>query len=251
MLTRIVPVAGATALLLLTGCGGSSSHSSAAGSAAGSAAPSTSSSSSSSSSTGSALQGLSGSQVLDKAKTAFTGASSVHVVLRAKGDKGESVGYDVRYAKGKGASGTLNAGTGEIKLLAIGDDVYFSGDAKALAQFGASGAAGAWFKTTRSTQVGTALTELTDVNKLAEQIFKPSGAVEVVEGKDVDGTPTVGLLDKGAEGGTLYVASQGEAYPLLIEPPAAKKDQGDARFTEYGAPVDLQPPAKFTTLPGS
>jgi hypothetical protein len=246
MLTKFVSAAGAASLLLLAGCGGSSS--SAAPSASGGSSASSSPSSSSSSSS---LEGLSGTEVLGKAKTAFTGASSVHVVLHAKGDKGEAVGYDVRYAKGKGASGTLNAGTGEIKLLAIGDDVYFSGDAKALAQFGASGAAGTWFKTTKSSTVGQALTQLTDVNQLAEQVFKPSGAIEVVDGKDVDGKPTVGLLDKGADGGTLYVAAEGEAYPLLIEPPAAKKDQGDARFTEYGAPVDLTPPATFTTLPGA
>jgi hypothetical protein len=241
---KIVAAAGAASLLLLAGCGGSSS--SASPSASGGSA-----SSSTSASAQSSLKNLPGAEVLTKAKTAFTGASSVHVVLRAKGDKGEAVGYDVRYAKGKGATGTLNAGTGEVKLLAIGDDVYFSGDAKALAQFGASGAAGAWFKTTKTSTVGQALTQLTDVNQLAAQVFKPSGTVEVVEGKDVDGKPTVGLLDKGSEGGTLYVAAEGEAYPLLIEPPAAKKDQGDARFTEYGAPVDLTPPAKFTTLPGA
>ena len=244
MSTRILPVAVATGLLL-AGCGGSSSSSAPSGSAGGS------SSSSSSSSSDSGLKGLSGTEVLGKAKTAFTGASSVHVVLRSKGDSGEAVGYDVRYAKGKGASGTVNAGTGEIKLLAIGKDLYFTGDAKALAQFGATGAAGTWFKTSSSSPVGSALTELTDVTKLADQIFKPSGAVEVVGGKDVDGKPTVGLLDKGAEGGTLYVASEGEPYPLLIEPPAAKKDQGEARFSEYGAPVELNPPAKFQTLPGS
>jgi hypothetical protein len=241
MFTRILPVAVATGLLL-AGCGGSSSSSSPSGSAG---------ASSSTSSAASTLKGLSGTDVLGKAKTAFTGASSVHVVLRAKGDKGEAVGYDVRYAKGKGANGTVNAGTGEIKLLAVGTDIYFTGDAKALSQFGANGAAGTWFKTTSSSPVGTALTELTDVTKLADQIFKPSGAIQVVDGKDVDGKPTVGLLDKGAEGGTLYVASEGETYPLLIEPPAAKKDQGEARFTEYGAPVDLTPPAKFVTLPGT
>jgi len=249
MLSRLLPVAAVTGLLLLTGCGGSSSSSSASGSAA----PSSSSSSApaSSSPSGSGLQGLSGTEVLNKAKAAFTGASSVHVVLKTKGDKGEDVGYDVRYARGKGATGTVNAGNGEVKLIAIGDDVYFTGDAKALAQFRASAAAGTWFKTTSKSPVGAALTELTDVNKLAQQIFKPSGAVEVVEGKDVDGTPTVGLLDKGAEGGTLYVASQGEAYPLLIQPPAATKDAGEARFTEYGGPVELTPPAKFQTVPGS
>jgi hypothetical protein len=244
MFTRILPVAVATGLLL-AGCGGSSSSSSASGSSG------ASSSSASSGSSSSSLKGLSGAEVLGKAKTSFTGATSVHVVLRAKGDSGEAVGYDVRYAKGKGASGTVNAGTGEIKLLAIGTDLYFTGDAKALAQFGATGAAGTWFKTTSSSPVGAALTELTDVTKLADQIFKPSGAVEVVDGKDVDGKATVGLLDKGAEGGTLYVASEGETYPLLIEPPAAKKDQGEARFSEYGAPVELTPPAKFQTLPGS
>jgi hypothetical protein len=173
------------------------------------------------------------------------------VVLHAKGDQGQAVGYDMRYAKGKGSSGTVNPGTGAIKLIAVGSDIYFSGDAKVLAAFGAAGAAGTWFKTTSSSTVGKALTELTDINKIAEQIFSPSGAIDVGPGKDVDGKPTVGLTDKGPQGGTLYVAAQGEPYPLLIEPPAAKKDQGDGRFSEYGAPVELNPPAKFQTLPGS
>ena len=129
--------------------------------------------------------------------------------------------------------------------------MYFTGDATVLQQFGAAGAAGTWFKTTTASPVGKALAELTDVTKLADQIFKPSGTVEVGPGKDVDGKATVGLTNKGPEGGTLYAAAQGEPYPLLIEPPAAKKDQGDARFTDYGAPVELNPPAKFQTLPGS
>src|SRR3954469_6993207 len=214
MVRRILPVVGAASVLLLVACSGSSGSS--GSSAPGSARASSSSSnpaSSSSSSSASALQGLSGTEVLAKTKAAFTGASSVHVVLNAKGDQGEPVGYDVRYAKGKGSTGTVNPGTGEIKLIAIGSDVYFTGDAKVLQQFGATGAAGTWFKTTTASPVGKALTQLTDVNKLAEQIFSPSGAVEVGPGKDVDGKPTVGLVDKGPEGGTLYVAAQGEPYP--------------------------------------
>jgi hypothetical protein len=193
---------------------------------------------------------MSGADALAKVKAAFTNAPTVHVVLNAKSDQGEAVGYDVRYAKGKGATGTVNAGTGQIKLIAIGSDVYFTGDAKVLAQFGAAGAAGTWFKTTTSSPVGKALAELTDVNKLSDQMFKPSGAIEVGDGKDVDGKRTVGLTDKGPQGGTLYVAAEGEPYPLLIEPPAEKKDQGDARFSDYGVPVQLTAPAAFQALPG-
>jgi hypothetical protein len=255
MITRMLPVVGATTLLLIAGCGGSSSSSSASGSAG--AAPSSpasesagaASSSSSSPSSASGLQGLSAGQVLAKAKAAFTGASSVHVVLRAA-EQGHRVSYDVRYVRSKGATGTVNAGTGNMKLIAIGNDIYFSGDAQVLAQFGGSAAAGTWFKTSRTSAVGAALSELTDVNKIAAQIFKPSGTIAVVQGKDVDGTGTVGILDKGPDGGTLYVASEGEPYPLLIEPPAKQKDKGEGRFTEYNAPVKLTPPAKFLTLPG-
>lgn len=247
MVRRVLPVV-AAASLLLTACGGSSPSGSAGSSASGSARSSTSSSSSSSASS---LQGLSGAQALARTKAAFTGASSVHVVVHGKSDQGQTIGYDVRYARGKGATGSVNAGTGEIKVIAIGSDVYFTGDAKVLATFGAAGAAGTWFKTTTGSPVGKALGQLTDVDKFAEQMFKPSGAVEVGPGKDVDGKQTVGLINKGTDGGTLYVAAQGEPYPLLIEPPATKGDKGQARFTEYGAPVTLKAPATFQTLPGS
>lgn len=248
MARRILPVV-AAASLLLAACGSSSPGTSASGSAGASSAASAAASSSSSGANG--VRNLSGTEALGKVKAAFTGAPTVHVVLNAKSDQGQAVGYDVRYAKGKGATGSVNAGTGQIKLIAIGSDVYFTGDAKVLAQFGAAGAAGTWFKTTSASPVGKALSELTDVNKLADQMFNPSGTIQVGDGKDVDGKHTVGLTDKGPQGGTLYVAAEGEPYPLLIEPPADKKDQGDARFTEYGVPVQLTAPATFKTLPGS
>jgi len=255
MVRRILPVV-AAASLLLAGCASSpSSGSTASGGASSSSAASggasSASGSSSSPASGNGLRNLSGTDALGKVKAAFSAAPTVHVVLNAKSDQGQAVGYDVRYAKGKGAIGSVNAGTGQIKLIAIGSDVYFTGDAKVLAAFGAAGAAGTWFKTSNASPVGKALAQLTDVNKLADQMFKPSGAIEVGDGKDVDGHHTVGLTDKGPEGGTLYVAAEGEPYPLLIEPPAAKKDQGDAKFSDYGAPVDLTAPAAFRTLPGS
>lgn len=249
--TRAVPlaVAAAAGAALLAGCGGSSSSSAAgAGSGSSSSAPASASASASASSQ---LAGLSGAQVLAKAKAAFAKAESVHVVVKTKDDSGKQVGYDIRAAKGKGATGSVNAGTGTIKLLVTGSDVYFTGDSAALAPFGAKGAAGTWFRTSATSAVGKTLAGATDLQSLADSVLKPSGAVDVVPGKDVDGAPTVGLLDKGADGGTLYISAAGEPYPLLIEPPASQKDKGDARFSEYGQPVDLTPPATSTPLPGA
>jgi hypothetical protein len=248
----------AAGALLLAGCGGSGSSSasgSASGSGAGSSAASSSTSASASASGAASgasdLKGLSAAQVLAKAKAAFAGASSVHVVFDVKDPNGKAIGYDDRYVKDKGAIGTVDAGAGKIDIILIGSDVYFRGDAKALAGVGARGAAGTWFKTSTTSAAGRGLSGLTDVKSLADSILKPSGSIELVEGKDVDGTPTVGLLDRGNEGGTLYVAAQGEPYPLLVEPPAAQKGQGSVKFSGFGEPVELTPPATSQPLPGT
>jgi hypothetical protein len=63
-------------------------------------------------------------------------------------------------------------------------------------------------------------------------MFKPDGKVSKGTTKTVDGVETIGLVDDGADGGTLYVATVGEPYPIRVEPSNA--DDGAMAFSSFG-----------------
>lgn len=69
--------------------------------------------------------------------------------------------------------------------------------------------------------------------------------------RTIAGFPAIGVVDKGADGGTLYVATTGQPVPLALQ---AKSD--NLTFGDYGTPVTVEaPPAAqvidAATLPGS
>jgi hypothetical protein len=67
-----------------------------------------------------------------------------------------------------------------------------------------------------------------------------------VKGKDVAGTPTIGLLDKGEtaeDAATMYIATRGPAYPLLVEP---NTGNGKISFSEWDKDVKVEAPSGKT-----
>ena len=87
-------------------------------------------------------------------------------------------------------------------------------------------------------------TSLTDMDKIFDEMLDPGSDLTRVDGKDVEGTPTVGLKDTPKdkdEQGILYIAAEGEPYPLLIAP---NSGPGGLTFLDWNEPVDIEAPPK-------
>jgi len=224
-----------SAALALSGCGSSGGSSGAAPSASATSTPTQ---------TPNAFAGESAQQILDDALAAAKSASSVRVKGKMT-DAGKTI--EINLAVGKdSADGTVSIDGGTMSLRRIGNDIYIEADKEFwTAQASAAVAAlldGKWLKAPTSNKDFGEFSNFTSVKALLGGMLTPSGTVTRAPGKDVDGTPTVGLHDADSSGGTsgtMYVSATGKPYPLLI---VADKEAGSVSFSDWDAAVTVTPP---------
>lgn len=241
--TRVLMAVSAAALVA-TACGDDTTEPGAAPSQAGT---------SSSAAAGDDLSALPAAEILTRAKAAIQGAKSVH--LTGGGTSGsDSFEIDMRYGAEGAATGTVSSGGQTIELRRDGETIYL----KAPAAFWQSSGAGAeaaklfgdkFLKAPLTDQRVGQLATFTDKDAFVSQVLDPGGELTKGDTKDIRGTKAVGLVSKGGtdDGGTLYVAAEGQPYPLQLAPDAAGSDQGQLDFLDYDAPVDVEvPPAAET-----
>jgi hypothetical protein len=246
----VVAALAATTALLVAGCGD--------GSTSGSGSPATSSptSSPSASPTGNGIAGLSAEAILAKAKAALVGADSVRI--KGTGGTGtERFDIDMSYV-GANSTGSLSVAGQKVDLRKLGQTVYLRGSREFWTGIGGTGAAellsGKWLKAPITNKKWAQLAELTDLSKAADGILEPDGPVTKGQPKAIDGKQAITLKSgTGAEEGALYIATEGEPYPLRIE---STKDKGKVDFTGYGEPVKVEAPPSdlvvdVTKLPGA
>jgi hypothetical protein len=184
-------------------------------------------------------------EIVADVRTAIAGAKSVHVVGSGT-SSGTKLVLDLTYATGKSGGGT-----GHVAINGLGFDVarvngktYFKGDANFLSQFAGSQAAklmaGKWFYVANTTGTFASLAALTDLTALTNAIFSTSGTISKGAETKVDGKPVVTLLSKG-NGGALYVATTGPAYPLEIKP-GGGAGSGTIKFEDWDKSVTLTAP---------
>ncbi len=226
-----IALAGA-GVLTFAGCGGSGSTP--ATPPPTTAAPATSS-----------LAGLTADEVLAKAKTTAQAAKSVHVKGELS-DSGQSITIDLQLAGVARGSGTVTQNGGRIDLVRIGNDIYFKGDEKALTQTVAQGnaqlvklIAGRYVKATVDTPGFSNFAGLLDLVEFVKGVMSPDGKISRIDGKPVAGIPTVGLKDDAKTGGFLYIADQGEPFPLLLEPASGP---GSVTMREWNADATITAP---------
>jgi hypothetical protein len=222
-------------VLLAAGCG--------EGTTAGSGSPASSPSASASAS-GNGVAALPADEILKKATAALQSAGSVHIKGQG-GSASERVEIDLRYSDGD-STGSLGVNGKTIELRKLGQTVYLKGDRDFWMSTGGEAAAqlltGKWLKTPLTDRRFSGLSELTDLDQAAEGILEPDGTVTKGEEKTINGVPCVGLVSSGKDGGTLWVAAQGEPYPVRIEPSASSGEQGALDFSGYGEKVTVEAP---------
>jgi len=200
----------------------------------------------------STLAGQSAEQVLAASKKALEGATSVRYKAQGTGDKADpksKIAFDVRIAKGKGATGSMELAGQSLTILQVGTDSYLSADSTFLTSMGlpAQKEKGKWIKS--PPQAG-GLLAITDVAKSFDALNTAGATLSLGTPKTVDGRQTVAVVvgpKGGQDGGTVYVAADGPAYPLLIET-KGKKSEGTLTFSEYGEPVEITAPSPASII---
>jgi hypothetical protein len=232
LLTRSIAAAFAVGLLALgAGCGESGSGSYGAGSP--SPTP-----------TDNGVANLSATQIMSRTQAAVKKAPSVH--LKGNGvSEGRRFGIDLRISD-KSGHGTITQGSQTIELLRVGTTVYIKGDAdfwRALT--GNAGTAellkGKYLKGSMSDPKVASIAVLTQLDKFVAQLFSSNRTVTKGERKTIRGTEAISLVASGKDGGTLYIATRGEPYPLQIVS-TTQSEPGTIDFLDYGAPVKATPP---------
>ncbi|MCA2216703.1 hypothetical protein [Jidongwangia harbinensis] len=239
---RVATVAlAAAAAVLLTGCQNSAdADGDPAVPAAASATPSAADN---------GVAALTADQILARARTALGGAPSYRINGTMNND-GQRATLDVT-ARGRDLSGAMAMGPAKVQLLAVGGQQYMKPNEQFWALMGdpkkakdiAKLVGDRWVKVPADDKNLAGLFSVASVGEVLDN----SGTVTKGPTKKIDGVPAVGLVDDGTDGGTLYIATVGEPYPLRIEAPTA----GDGRvdFSDFGAAIpELTAPAEADVI---
>ncbi len=198
---------------------------------------------SSSSSSGNGVKAKSPAQILEATKAAATKATSVHIDgTITSGGKPISLNMDL--LAGKGGKGTIAQEGFTIQLIQTGGAVYINGSKAFYEHVGGSAAAqllqGKWLKAPADSGELASLAELTNLSKLIDTALSDHGSLAKGSKATIEGQSAIGLNDT-SKGGTLYVATTGEPYPLEIT--KAGKETGKVVLDRWNEPVTLTAPS--------
>ncbi|MFG1955916.1 hypothetical protein [Micromonospora sp. NPDC048830] len=190
------------------------------------------------------IAALAPEQILERSLAATKAAKSFHIKGSAE-DDGTPIRVDLKISGGD-MHGTVTMQGATVEVLLVDDERFIRPDKKFWAlSAGAEAAAtitelmdGRWAVVPEDDQDLRGLFALAVVDKM----FEPEGTVTKSEATEVAGTPAVGVVDEGGDGGTLWVARFGEPYPVRIDAPAG--EEGEMTFTEFGAAfAEIKKPA--------
>jgi hypothetical protein len=180
--------------------------------------------------------------IVTAASSAVASVNSVHVsgtVLSG----GQHVTLDLNLVNGKGGRGSMAQNGLGFQIVALGPEVYINGSQSFWRTFGGAAAAqllsGKWLKAPATGQLSS-LATLTNVQKLFNQLLSSHGKLAKGKTTTIHGQQAVAVTDT-TNGGTLYVATTGKAYPLEISKTGAQG--GQITFDHFNQPVTLTRPA--------
>jgi hypothetical protein len=187
------------------------------------------------------LEKKSAADVLQEAAAALEAAKSVHVHVVGTGPS--SGHFDARLQGGSSTGAFAQSGP-QIEFTIIGNAGYIKTDQAGLQQIGLPQQvqrhdAGRWLEVRAQDFTGLTLAAL------APQLTTYNGPLEPkVRQATVNGRKVVVISWR--NGGKLYVANTGPAYPLSGE--LKGQNAGRIKFTEYGAPLHIAAPSNAIDL---
>ena len=181
-------------------------------------------------------------QIVSDATNAVASVNSVHVSGKVLSGR-QNVTLDLNLVNGKGGKGSMSQNGLGFKIVAVGPEVYINGSPAFWTKFAGSAAAhllsGKWLKAPATGQLSS-LATLTDVSKLFNQLLSSHGKLARGKTTTAQGQQVVAVNDT-TNGGTLYVATTGKAYPIEISKTGSQG--GQLVFDRFDQPVSLTPPA--------
>jgi hypothetical protein len=200
-------------------------------------------------SSGNGVASKSPSAIVQAAKSAADGASAVHVSGSIVTGS-TPITLDLSLVAGKGGRGRLAESGLSFELIELDGTIYISGSRAFYSHFAGAAAAqllqGKWLKAPASSASFGGISSLTELRKLLDAALATSDKTLVAAGTGtVNGQAVVGVKDT-AQGGILYVATAGPAYPVEIA--KGGKGGGTITFSEWNKPVTLAAPANVVDI---
>lgn len=209
---------------------------------------------------------LPAAEILERTQAVAIAAPSVRVVGDVD-DNGNTVSLDMWFKGNEGVVGTLTARGLTFELLRTGDTAFMRADAATWSGLTGDASAGAlladqFVKVAISGEAFADFASFLTWETFISGALQSDAAMAKGSTSEINGIEAIGLVSKAASpapgdgaapdaaasagslaGSTLWVAANGEPYPVLIERP-----QGAARstlaFSEWGSAVDLTAPAE-------
>ena len=134
-----------------------------------------------------------------------------------------------------------------FQIISTGGKVYFKTDAAALQKLTGAGIAGQllagrWIIAPSSLGQVSSFDALTNLTKLFNSLTTSLGVLEKGDTTKVNGQPAIAVTSTRKNGGgTLYVATTGQPYPLQLK--GAKGNEGTITFDQWDQQVTISPPA--------
>ncbi|MCZ4120117.1 hypothetical protein [Streptomyces sp. H39-S7] len=235
---------------VLTGCGGDKSDDAVIGSKLRPTA-----SASTTAATG--LDALTAQQVSDKAEAALKALTSVRVDAVGM-DDGKPMQIKTAMSKGGECAGAMSQDKMAMQFISTHHTTYVKADDSFWRKSGGKdGSAmvellhGKWMKVAGDASADEDLQSFCDLDSFADEMSSDNDDGPFTKGAPttVDGQPVVTIIQKktgSAETTTIYVAAQGEPYPLKIVE-AGGDEPGHVTFTDFNKPVRaVAPPASQT-----
>jgi hypothetical protein len=182
-------------------------------------------------------------EIVADSLAAAKSADSVHVEGSiSSGD--QPISIDMHLAADKGAAGTVEIDGKPVQVVVVGDKAYLKAEDDFWEQFGGAAVAqlinGRWLVAPTSTAAFASFTAFTDIDQLFQGVLGDTSTdLEKGDETSVDGTDAIALTDPSKDG-TLYVATEGEPYPLKIE--GNDQNEGSISFTDWNEGVELDEP---------
>lgn len=182
---------------------------------------------------------LPATQVLERAREVSSRTDSVRIRGDLR-DQTRSGTLDVRLS-GRNCAGEVTSPS-KFSMVLLGPDLYLRGDDAFWSRVSPQAATllrGKWLKAPSAQPQFANLVRFCDANSLKGSLLGGNPELTKGEPTEIAGTPTVPL--KGKEG-TLYVATQGEPYPLRVEPQTGQQSLGRINFSEWGTVAAITAP---------
>lgn len=197
---------------------------------------------------GNSIESKSAQDIVKESQRVADSATSVHVSGRLQ-DEGKPITLDLNLVAGKGARGEISEGGISFKLILAGDTAYISGSPSFYRSLGGAAAAqlfdGKWLKASATSGDFASFAQLGDMRKLIDSTLGGHTSLQKGSASTVGSQKAIAITDK-TKGGTLYVATTGQPFPLQISKTGA--ESGKITFDDWNKPIAISAPANAVDL---